>query len=81
MTKTGNASTYGETSLRPGTRLSRDWHGRTYHVLVLEDGFLHQDRQYRSLSQIAAAITGTAWSGPRFFGLKRPAQAKAGRGA
>lgn len=76
----GTVSTYADTTLRPGTRLSRDWHGRTHHVLVLEDGFLFEDRQYRSLSQIAAAITGTGWSGPRFFGLKRAAKAEEGRG-
>jgi hypothetical protein len=39
-------------------------------VLVIDDGFLFEERRYRSLSQVAAAITGTAWSGPRFFGLK-----------
>jgi hypothetical protein len=63
-------------SVFPGTRLSRDWHGRTHHVLVLEDGFLFEERRYRSLSQIANAITGTRWSGPRFFGLL-PARAEA----
>jgi hypothetical protein len=56
-------------SLMPGTRLARDWHGRTHHVLVLDDGFLFEDRRYRSLTQIARAITGAVWSGPRFFGL------------
>lgn len=55
--------------LKPGTRLSRDWHGKTCHVLVMDEGFLFEDRRYRSLSQIANAITGTKWSGPRFFGL------------
>ena len=71
LAQTGNVKTFGDTALRPGTRLSRDWHGRTYHVLVLDDGFLFEDRHYRSLSQIASAITGAAWSGPRFFGLKQ----------
>jgi hypothetical protein len=74
MEKRGSVRSF-EPSLLPGTRLSRDWHGRTYHVLVLEDGFQFQDRHYRSLTQIAGAITGTAWSGPRFFGLSRPAKA------
>ena len=63
------------TVLKPGTRLSRDWHGRTHHVLVTEDGFLFEDRRYRSLSQVAAAITGATWSGPRFFGLKQRSRA------
>jgi hypothetical protein len=61
--------------LRPGTRLVREWRGRTYEVLALDDGFSWQNTRYRSLSAIARKITGTAWSGPLFFGLKpnRPA--------
>jgi hypothetical protein len=35
----------------------------------MDDGFLYDDRRYASLSQIAQVITGTRWSGPRFFGL------------
>ncbi len=61
---------------KPGTRLVRDWQGRSYHVLVLDDGFLFEDRRYGSLSQIARTITGAAWSGPRFFGLKIRSDAK-----
>jgi hypothetical protein len=56
--------------LKAGTRLIREWQGRTYQVLVLEDGFSWQGMHYRSLSAIARQITGTAWSGPLFFGLK-----------
>jgi Protein of unknown function (DUF2924) len=56
--------------LKPGTRLMREWQGRTYDVLVLDDGFSWQNTHYRSLSAIARKITGTAWSGPLFFGLK-----------
>ena len=54
---------------RPGTRLVRSWNGRTISVLVEEDGFVWEDRRYRSLSAIAREVTGAAWSGPRFFGL------------
>src|SRR5205814_2994426 len=50
--------------LRPGTRLLREWQGRTYDVLVLDVGFAWQGTRYRSLSAIAKTITGTAWSGP-----------------
>jgi DUF2924 family protein len=57
--------------LKPGTRLMREWQGRNYEVVVLEDGFSWQGTHYRSLSAIARKITGTAWSGPLFFGLKR----------
>jgi hypothetical protein len=56
--------------LKPGTRLVREWQGRTYDVLVLDEGFSWQGKRYRSLSAIARKITGTAWSGPLFFGLK-----------
>jgi hypothetical protein len=56
--------------LKPGTRLLREWQGRTHEVLVIDDGFVWQQERYRSLSQIARAITGTRWSGPVFFGLK-----------
>jgi hypothetical protein len=61
--------------LKPGTRLMREWQGRTYDVLVLDDGFSWKGIRYSSLSAIARKITGTAWSGPLFFGLKpnRPA--------
>ncbi|HJX19862.1 MAG TPA: DUF2924 domain-containing protein, partial [Steroidobacteraceae bacterium] len=52
------------------TRLLREWQGRTYEVVVLDDGLSWQGTQYRSLSAIARKITGTAWSGPLFFGLK-----------
>ena len=56
--------------LKPGTRLVREWHGQTYHVLVCDEGYEYGGRRYRSLSQIAREITGATWSGPRFFGLK-----------
>ncbi len=68
-------------SLRPGTKLVRSWNGETYSVLVTDDGYQMGDRTYGSLSRIAQAITGTKWSGPRFFGLKSPAPAKGGRDA
>lgn len=64
-------------NLRPGVKLIRVWKGVTHHVLVTEDGFLWQDRSWRSLSVIAREITGTPWSGPVFFGLKK---SKAGAG-
>ena len=53
----------------PGSRLVREWHGRTYAVDVLDTGFLFMGQHYGSLSQVARAITGARWSGPRFFGL------------
>jgi hypothetical protein len=67
--RTGEAMLLPAGRIKAGTRLVRDWGGNSHHVVVLEDGFLYQDRRYGSLSQIAFDITGTKWSGPRFFGL------------
>lgn len=58
-------------SLTPGTRLIREWNGQTIAVEVRDDGFVWEERSYASLSQIAKAVTGAHWSGPRFFGLAR----------
>jgi len=52
-----------------GTRLVRDWHGVGHTVTVLEDGFEYGGKQWRSLSAIARAISGSHCSGPGFFGL------------
>lgn len=57
--------------LREGNRLVREWNGTTHTVIVLAEGFEWQGSHYRSLSQIAEAITGAHWSGPRFFGLTK----------
>ncbi|OYZ13986.1 MAG: hypothetical protein B7Y35_09255 [Sphingomonadales bacterium 28-64-96] len=57
-------------SLKPGTRLVRSWNGKTYSVIVTDDGFLLDGQEFTSLSQVAAAITGAHWSGPRFFGVR-----------
>ena len=61
-------------SLKPGSRLLRAWEGVTHEVLVVEDGFLWAGRTWRSLSAIAREITGTRWSGPRFFGINATAE-------
>ena len=68
--ESGAARISARPELKPGTRLVREWQGRTYEVLVLEDGFSWQGTRYRSLSAAARTITGTPWSGPLFFGLK-----------
>jgi hypothetical protein len=65
----------GRTNPRPGllkvgTRLYRSWRGVTQEVLVLEGEFSWRGTSYASLSEVARAITGTRWSGPRFFGLQ-----------
>jgi hypothetical protein len=58
-------------SLSVGTRLVREWNGKTISVEVREEGYLYADKLYGSLSEIARAVTGAHWSGPRFFGVKR----------
>jgi hypothetical protein len=56
-------------ALRPGNRLVRRWRGRTYVVEVHQQGFAFEGQQFGSLSEVARKITGTRWSGPRFFRL------------
>lgn len=64
LTKTVSAS--------PGMRLVREWNGAAHVVTVGEDGAIRwNEREWNSLSEVARAITGTRWSGPAFFGLKK----------
>jgi hypothetical protein len=56
--------------LKPGSLLVREWNGRRERVMILEKGFAWNGATYRSLSQIAKAMTGTSWNGHRFFGLR-----------
>ena len=56
--------------VRPGTKLAREWNGQMHRIAVLAEGFAWNGKTYPSLSKIAFAITGTRWSGPKFFGLR-----------
>jgi hypothetical protein len=56
---------------KPGTVLTREWGRVTHRVIVLDQGFSWNGQTWASLSEIASKITGTRWSGPRFFGLHR----------
>lgn len=56
--------------LRSGTVLVREYQGERHTVTIVPGGFVWGEKTYASLSIIARAITGTAWSGPRFFGLR-----------
>jgi Protein of unknown function (DUF2924) len=58
--------------LKAGTLLTREWDGHLQRVMVVADGFSWNGKTYPSLSQVAFAMTGTRWSGPRFFGLGQP---------
>lgn len=63
-------------ALKPGAKLVREWRGDAHEVLVIENGFLWRGKRWRSLSVIAEEITGTHWSGPRFFGLVKKMDGK-----
>lgn len=75
VTQTLDQLARGMTKTRPshvGLRLAREWAGQMHVVMIGEDGVVRwSDREWRSLSEVARAITGTRWSGPAFFGLKR----------
>ena len=62
-------------SVSAGTHLVREWNGRTYQVEVLDNGYRFDGKTYPSLTAITKRITGTQWSGPRFFGLTPPRKA------
>ena len=70
FSETGRIVPVNGTKVRPGTRLVREWQGRTYVVTVTGDGFNYDSETYTSLSAIAQRITGAHWSGPRFFGVR-----------
>jgi Protein of unknown function (DUF2924) len=60
----------GARRLKPGTVLVREYQGERHTVTVIPGGYVWHEATYTSLSTIARAITGTAWNGPRFFGLR-----------
>jgi hypothetical protein len=62
--------------LKSGTVLVREYQGRRHTVTTVRDGFEWQGTTYPSLSAIARAITGTSWSGPRFFALQRAGESR-----
>jgi hypothetical protein len=68
--KAGRAIVPSAPTTKPGTRLLREWQGTVHEVIVLEKGVQYRDQTWPSLSAVAREITGTRWSGPRFFGLK-----------
>jgi hypothetical protein len=60
------------TSAKPGMRLVREWQGKVHVVTIGDDSVIRwNERDWGSLSEVARAITGTRWSGPAFFGLKK----------
>lgn len=65
----GGASQAYRDQLKPGTRLVREWNHANHVVYVLEKGVAYNGKVFTSLSAVAREITGTGWSGPRFFGV------------
>jgi len=66
----------GTTPIKPrtpaplnGTRLVREWRGKSHVVDIIDGGVQYNGETYKSLSQVARTITGARWSGPRFFGV------------
>jgi len=62
--------------LKAGTKLLRQFQGEMHEVRVGDEGFEYRGKRYESLSEIARQITGTRWSGPLFFGLKKSQKAR-----
>jgi len=60
---------------RAGTVLTREWNGVVHKVDANDTGYVYQGRHFGSLSEIARRITGTRWSGPAFFGLRKAGRA------
>jgi hypothetical protein len=73
-TTTGNSPKKPQVRIaQSGTILIREWQGNAHRVTMLDDGVSFNGKRYRSLSEVAREITGSRWSGPRFFGLRLPA--------
>jgi Protein of unknown function (DUF2924) len=68
-------SSASELTVRPrikaGARLFRRWKGDMHEIFATESSYEYRGVGYRSLSEVARKITGTRWSGPAFFGLKK----------
>jgi Protein of unknown function (DUF2924) len=72
-TATGSSPKKPQTRMaQSGTILIREWQGSAHRVTMLDDGVSFNGKHYRSLSEVAREITGSRWSGPRFFGLRSP---------
>jgi Protein of unknown function (DUF2924) len=67
---TGSSQRLQTRMAQSGTILIREWQGIAHRVTMLDDGVSFNGKRYRSLSEVAREITGSRWSGPRFFGLR-----------
>lgn len=66
--------------LKPGTQFVRIWRGKSHCVTVLKRGYEYSGKHFMSLSEIARSITGTRWSGPLFFGLRKKSVSRRSNG-
>ena len=57
--------------IKAGTRIFRRWKGDMHEIFATESGYEYRGVGYQSFSEVARKITGTRWSGPAFFGLKK----------
>ena len=64
------ASSRGDRLQMAESEITREYKGRKIVVKVLESGFEYDGEVYASLSAVAKAVTGSHWSGNRFFGLQ-----------
>jgi hypothetical protein len=69
-TATGSSKKPQTRMAQSGTILIREWRGTAHRVTMLDNGVTFNGKRYRSLSEVAREITGSRWSGPRFFGLR-----------
>lgn len=67
----GSHAPVARLKMKTGTRLLRKWGRETHEVVATESGYEYRGQTYKSLSQVARKITGTQWSGPAFFGLRK----------
>lgn len=77
LKRSGKIDSSAPIRIKPGTRLVREWQGERHEVTVLGKRFTYKNKQFDSLSEIAREITGTRWSGPVFFGLKKVSRPRA----
>ena len=70
MQKIPNKIQSRQTTLEPGTIITKDYNGNHFEVVVLDKGFMWNNTIYKSISGVAKAITGSHWNGKLFFGIK-----------
>lgn len=79
LERTGTYELKLRRDLSPGVTITREWKGVVHKVSVTDRGFEYEGQNFKSLSDVARTITGTRWSGPRFFGLEQKSQPLARR--